>query len=210
MPTRAEIDDAAKEYLTHGAPHKADVYIIDLGEGAMVVKDFSGRSWWRRLIGRREIAREYRAYSYLGLMPCFPRFYGRIDADALAVERIEGVDLAFAPDAAEAREGYLEQLSEAMRRLTDLGFLHLDARSRKNVLVRSDGRVVFIDLAGAFWIAPGRLGHRLFRSFIALYYQANLIKWETLLTPGGDPRQRRTPRYYQGAIDLYRAWKRLS
>ena len=145
-----EVDAAAKEFLTHGAPHKADVYVVDLGEGAMVVKDFRGRSWWRRLIGRREIAREYRAYSYLGPMPCFPGFLGRIDADALAVEKIDGIDLALVSDAATAREVYLEQLSEAMRRFTDLGFLHLDARSRKNVLVRSDGQVVFIDLAGSF------------------------------------------------------------
>jgi hypothetical protein len=46
---------------------------------------------------------------------------------------------------------------------------------------------------------------------MALYYEANIIKWETMLAPGGDPRegQRKPPRYLHGSYDLRRAWKRL-
>lgn len=211
LPTRDELDAAEKEYLTRGAPFKADVTVVDLGHGPMVVKDFSARAWWRRLIGRLEVGRECRAYSYLDAMPCFPVFIGRLDADALAVEKIEGISLALVSDIASRREDYLAQLRAAMERLTALGFLHLDARAYRNVLVRPDGRIVFIDLAGAFWIPPGRIGHRLFRAFVALYYEANIIKWETLLEPAGDPRrgQPKPPRYFHGVIDLYRAWGRL-
>jgi hypothetical protein len=211
LPRREELDEAPRDYLTRGAPFKADVTVVDLGEGPMVVKDFLKRSWWRRLIGRIEVDRECRAYSYLGAMPWIPLFIGRIDADALAVEKIEGVALARTEDREEKRDDYLAQLRSAMERLSEFGFLHLDARSNKNVLLRPDGQVIFIDLAGAFWIRPGRPGHRLLRRFIALYYEANIIKWETLLTPGGDPRQgrRKPPRYLHGLFDLHRAWKRL-
>ncbi len=176
-----------------------------------MVKDFAKRSWWRRLIGRLEVDRECRAYTYLGPMPWFPAFIGRIDDDALAVEKVEGKTLRFADDIDVKREDYLGQLRNAMERLTELGFLHLDARAYRNVLRRPDGRVVFIDLAGAFWIPPGRLGHRFFRRFIALYYEANIIKWETMLAPGGDPRmgQAKPPRYVHGLVDLWSAWKRL-
>ena len=207
LPTRLELEQASKEYLTRGAPFKADVMVIDVGEGPMVVKDFAQRSWWRRLIGRLEVDREARAYTYLGPMPWFPAFVGRIDNDALAVEKVEGKT----EDIDEKREDYLGQLRTAMERLTQLGFLHLDARAYRNVLRRPDGRVVFIDLAGAFWIPPGRLGHRMLRRFIALYYEANIIKWETMLAPGGDPRigQAKPPRYVHGIVDLWRAWKRL-
>jgi len=211
LPRRQELATASQEYLTRGAPFKADVTVVDLGEGPMVVKDFAARAWWRRLIGSLEVDRECRAYSYLGEMPWFPVFIGRIDADALAVEKIEGVALARAEDRESRRDDYLAQLRAAMERLGELGFLHLDARSNKNVLRRPDGQVVFIDLAGSFWIRPGRFGHRLLRRFIALYYEANIIKWETLLTPGGDPRKgrRKPPRYLHGIYDLLRAWKRL-
>ena len=211
LPTRPELDQASKEYLTRGAPFKADVTVVDIGEGGMVVKDFAKRSWWRRLIGRLEVDSECRAYTYLGPMPWFPTFIGRIDDDALAVERVEGKTLRFADDIDVKREDYLGQLRNAMERLTELGFLHLDARAYRNVLRRPDGRVVFIDLAGAFWIPPGKLGHRFFRRFIALYYEANIIKWETMLAPGGDPRvgQAKPPRYVHGIVDLWSAWKRL-
>ena len=211
LPTRAELDQAAKEYLTRGAPFKADVTVVDVGNGPMVVKDFARRSRWRRLIGRLEVNRECRAYTYLGPMPWFPAYIGRIDDNALAVEKVEGITLRFAGDIDDKREDYLGQLRTAMERLTELGFLHLDARAYRNVLRRPDGRVVFIDLAGSFWIPPGRLGHRLLRRFIALYYEANIIKWETMLAPGGDPRkgQAKPPRYVHGLVDMWRAWKRL-
>jgi len=211
LPTRSELDAAPKNYLTAGAPFKADVIVVDLGNGPMVVKDFAARSWWRRLIGRREVDRESRAYTYLGPMPSFPAFIGRIDSDALAVEKVDGITLRLAEDIEEKREDYLRQIRSAMEHLTELGFLHLDARAYRNVLRRPDGRVVFIDLAGSFWIPPGRFGHRLLRRFIALYYEANIIKWETMLAPGGDPRkgQSKPPRYVHGLVDLWRAWKRL-
>lgn len=210
-PARSQLDAAAKAYLTRGTPFKADVMVVDVGEGPMVVKDFAPRSWWRRLIGRVEVWHECRAYAYLGEMPFFPAFLGCIDADALAIEKVEGVALARAADGASSRDDYLAQLRSAMERLGELGFLHLDARSNKNVLLGADGQVVFIDLAGSFWIRPGRLGHRLLRRFIEVYYEANLIKWETLLAPGGDPRksQSKPPRYVHGLVDLWRAWKRL-
>ncbi len=211
LPSREEFDSTQKKYLTRGAPFKADVTVVDLGNGPMVVKDFAARSWWRRLIGRLEVGHECRAFSYLGAMPCFPAFIGRIDADALAVEKIEGVSLAVGSDIATRHEEYLEMLRTAMERLSALGFLHLDARSYRNVLLRPDGRIQFIDLAGSMWIPPGRIGHRLFRAFTALYYEGNIIKWETLLHPAGDPRRGKAkpPRYFNGAIDLYRAWGRL-
>jgi hypothetical protein len=211
LPTRAELDASDKKFLTQGAPFKADVTLVDLGEGPMVVKDFAGRAWWRRLIGRFEVDRECGAYSYVGPMPWFPTFIGRIDRDALAVEKVEGITLRLADDIDEKREDYLGQLRTAMERLTEIGFLHLDARAYRNVLRRPDGRVVFIDLAGSFWIPPGKIGHRLLRRFIELYYEANIIKWETMLAPGGDPRKghAKPPRYVHGIVDLWRARKRL-
>ena len=211
LPSRAEYDAATKVHLTHGAPFKADVTVVDIGGGPMVVKDFAQRAWWRRLIGRLEVRRECRAYAYLGPMPWFPAFIGCIDAEALAVEKIDGVTLAFAPDRRVRRDDYLDQIRAALGRLTEVGFLHLDARNYRNLLLRPDGRVVFIDLAGSFWIPPGRPGHRLLRRFIGLYYEANIIKWETILHPDGDPRcgMKKPPRYLHGLYDLGKAWKRL-
>jgi hypothetical protein len=211
LPSRSELDAAQKEYLAHGAPYKADVTVVDVGDGPMVVKDFAPRAWWRRVIGRLEVSRECRAYAYLGPLPFFPEFYGCIDRDALAVEQIEGVALARSPDRAANRDDYLAQIRSALDRLAEAGFLHLDARNNKNLLLTPGGRVVFIDLAGSYWVRPGGFGYRLLRPVIDLYYEANVIKWETILQPGGDPRvgQKKPPRYVHGLHDLRTAWKRL-
>jgi len=210
-PTRTELDAAEKAYLAHGAPFKADVFVVEIEGRPMVAKDFAPRAWWRRLIGRLEVRRECRAYSYLGPMPFFPEFFGCIDRHALAVEKIDGIALARAPHRDLNRDGYLAQIRTAFERLAELGFLHLDARNNKNLLLSPDGRVVFIDLAGSLWIPPGKIGHRLLRRVSALYYEANIIKWETVLHPGGDPREgmKKPPRYLNGLHDLRRAWKRL-
>ena len=53
------------------------------------------RAWWRRVIGRLEVSRECRAYAYLGPLPFFPEFYGCIDRDALAVEKMLGVTVPY-------------------------------------------------------------------------------------------------------------------
>jgi len=210
-PTRSQLEAADRKYLTRGAPFKADVMIVSVDHDPMVVKDFAPRAWWRRLIGRLEVQRESRAYAYLGPMPFLPAFYGCIDGNALAVEKIEGGALARAPDRGKNRDDYLAQIRAALGRLAEVGFLHLDARNNKNVLLSPDGRVIFIDLAGSLWIPPGKPGHRVLRRLADLYYEANVIKWETLLNPDGDPRagQRKPPRYLNGLIDLRTAWKRL-
>lgn len=210
-PSRSGLDRSDKEYLTHGAPFKADVFVIDAEDGPMVVKDFAPRAWWRRLIGRLEVSRECRAYAYLGPLPFLPEFFGCVDRHALAVEKIDGIALASTPDRSSNREEYLDQIRTALNRLAEVGFLHLDARNNKNLLLRPDGRVIFIDLAGSLWIPPGKPGHRLVRRISALYYEANVIKWETLLHPDGDPRKgkKKPPRYLNGLYDLRTAWIRI-
>jgi len=210
-PSRAEYERAPRSSLTRGAPFKADVVAVELEGRSLVVKDFAPRAWWRRVIGRLEIDRECRAYRYLGPVPWLPRFVGRLDAEALAVERIEGVELARSPERGARREHFLTQIRAALEHLAERGFLHLDARNNKNLLVRPDGTVVLIDLAGSFWIPPRRPGHRTLKRLAALYHEATLIKWEALLRPEGDPRVGRPkpPRYVNGLIDLYRGWRRL-
>jgi len=210
-PSRAELEAGARTHLTRGAPFKADVVTVEVDGRALVVKDFAARAWWRRLIGRLEIGRECRAYRYLGPAAWLPRFVGRIDADALAVERIDGIELARAPDRGARRDSYLAQLRGALEQLAERGFLHLDARNNKNILTRADGSIVLIDLAGSFWIPQRRPGHRTLGRLAALYHEATLIKWEALLRPEGDPRvgQPKPPRYVNGLIDLYRGWRRL-
>ena len=70
------------------------------------------------------------------------RFFGRVDAHALAIEKIDGaVPLTMAPDRFDNRRAHFRNLRRVIDRFLDRGFAHLDMRARRNVLVRPDGTV---------------------------------------------------------------------
>ena len=52
------------------------------------------------------------------------------------------------------------------------------------MLVRPDGTLVLVDLAGAFCLRPGGWLQRLFGPALALSDESALLKWKALLAPG--------------------------
>jgi len=191
-PSRTDIEAAERTWIKDGAPFKADIFRVDLDRGRTVVKDFKRRSWPIRLLGRIQIAHECSAYRWLGATSGVPRFFGRIDPHALAVEYVEGVDLFKADDRFSARQAYVRSLRRVVGRFIALGFIHLDVRSRENVMACSDGEVVVIDMAGTAWVRPGTLLYRLIRPLLVRHYRTVLHKWRKLLSPGRRLRDERS------------------
>ncbi len=184
MPRREEIGPATVGVLKAGAPGKADLLVVDAGAGPMVVKDFSGKPWWARVLGRLQISRECRAYRWLGSIPGVPALVGRVDAHAIALEKVDGEQLAFAENRFRDGEAHVAGLRSLIDRLHAAGVFHQDLRGRENVLVRPDGEIVFLDLAGAICLRPRRLPYRMLRGILALSDEAAFLKWKALLTPG--------------------------
>lgn len=170
--------------LKAGTASKADVIVVDVGEGPLVVKDFAAKPVWARLLGRLQIARECRAYRRLAGMPGLPRFLGRVDGLALAVERVEGEQLAFAEGRFRDGEAHVARLRALVERLHAAGVYHQDLRGRENVLVRPDGEPILLDLAGAVCLRPGGWLHRRLGPALAVSDESALLKWKALLTPG--------------------------
>ena len=83
VPTRQQLRQAEINLVHKGPIHKADVYLVDLGEGPIAIKDYRLKPWWTRLIGVIQIAHECAAYKVLGHAPGIPRFIGKIDLLAL-------------------------------------------------------------------------------------------------------------------------------
>jgi hypothetical protein len=150
-----------------------------------VVKDFSGKGLWGRTIGRIQIAREARAYAWLGSLEGVPRFLGRIDPHALALGDVEGRQLAFARDLHSDGPAILSRLRALIDRMHERGLAHLDLRGRENVLVRPDGALVVVDLAGSVRLRPGGLAHRLLFRWLGRADEAAYLKWKLLLDPDG-------------------------
>jgi len=201
LPTRAEVASLRRGELWRKRPAKADLLLLEIGGSEVVVKDFAAKGWWTRLVGRLQVARECRAYRYLGPHPYLPRYFGRVDAHALAIERIHGVQLSLLERRFADRRRHLGSIRRMMESLLEQGFAHLDLRGRYNLMAADDGRLVAIDLAGAFWWPPHRPGGLLFQRVLRWYYWKTLRKWRKLLTPGRSARDERGP--------IRRAWDRV-
>ena len=184
VPRRSELAASIVGRIKTGARGKADLLLVDVGEGPIVVKDFAAKPWWSRALGRLQVARECRAYRRLGSIPGIARFLGRVDALALALERVVGEQLAFSELRLSDGEARVAELRAIVARMHDAGVYHQDLRGRENVLIRPDGTLVLVDLAGAFCFRPRGWLHRSLGPVLAVSDESALLKWKALLAPG--------------------------
>lgn len=183
-PRRDEIGPSTREVLVAGIGAKADVLVVAVDGGSVIVKDFARRGPWIRTLGRLQISRETRAYRWLEGVPGLPAFVGRIDPFALAIERIEGEQLAFAVHDPETAPRRIAELRAILDAIHARGVAHNDLRGRENVLLRRDGSLAVLDLAASIRLRPGGIAHRLFFRWLTLADEAAFLKWKGLIAPG--------------------------
>jgi len=182
-PTRSAVERGRSEYLLKGSWSKADVYVAAVAGGVLVVKDFAAKSPIVRWLGRIQISRECAAYAAVDGVGGVARWLGRIDAHALALERLEATPVrqirkSVRPD------DLLEQIRSTLDAIHERGVVHNDLRGQDNTLVRPDGRVVLIDFAGALCFRPGSFWHRLMFRRLSKVDEAAYLKWKEALRPG--------------------------
>ena len=170
--------------------------VVDLGDGPVVVKDFARKSWFGRLIGRILIARETKAYGWIDSQPGIPAFLGKIDAHALSIELVEGVELNHVPDKTVYGAMLLAQLSDLVHDLHARGVVHLDLRSRTNIVVTEDRRLHVIDFGSAQRFRPGGFAHRVVFSALSGIDEMALLKYKKMLGVALTPADEKLLRRY--------------
>jgi hypothetical protein len=183
-PRRDEIGPGIREILVSGVGAKADVLVVAVPGGSVIVKDFAGRGRWVRRLGRLQIRREVAAYRCLEGVPGIPAFVGRVDPWALAIEKIDGERLAFAVLGPDDGPKHVAELRTILDAIHARGVVHNDLRGRENVLLRRDGGLAVVDFAGALRLRPGGIAHRLFFRRLALADEAAFLKWKGMIAPG--------------------------
>ncbi|MBI3450917.1 MAG: hypothetical protein HY049_18630 [Acidobacteria bacterium] len=180
--TRGTLAAAVVGYLKRGAWNKADVLLVVLREGRFAVKDYHAKRFPVRLAGRLQLAREAAAYRALSGLRGVPGFGKRLDADAIAVEYVEGVRL---PKFHKHRP--LPHLAASLAGLLDAvharGVVHNDIRSRDNILVTPAGRLFLIDFSSALRFGGGAVSRRLLMPFFEGAETRALLKWKSALAP---------------------------
>ena len=125
------------EILRPGGAASAFVRVVETPAGLAVRKDFSRSSALVRFtVGALMARREARAYARLEGVAGVPRLLARPAADALLLERIEGVPCV-APVAAGVTQAFFDDLDALLVRLRSRGVLHGDVK--RNVLVTPAG-----------------------------------------------------------------------
>jgi len=166
------------QILEPGTGRDPVVSLARLDGQEIVIKDFASRSFWvRNLIGRWMIAREAKAYRVLAGHPSVPRFYGRVDALALALEYRPGRRMSRRTYGA-LPAGFLGELETAIREMHARGVAHLDLRHRSNVIADPDGHPVLIDFASAICLRPGSVAARVLLPVLAYFDLRALRKWQ--------------------------------
>lgn len=130
-----------------------DLYLLLPPFDGWVLKDFSKRPLWMRLLlHRRILAREERGLRALAGMAGVPRLAGRVDADALVMERLRADRMPHRWEAAPPLEVFA-RIRALVAEMHRRGWTHGDLR-RKNILVDAQERPFLIDFATAFHAGP--------------------------------------------------------
>lgn len=137
--------------------------LVEFEGGPIVLKDLSSRAWpVRELLGPWQLDREARAYRRLEGLEGVPRFLGRVDRQAIAIEYVAGRDLSH------LRPGdlpalFFDRLEGIVEAVHARGVAHGDLHGQ-DVLVGPGGEPYVIDFSTAILAAarPGRVRARLF------------------------------------------------
>ncbi len=162
LASRARFEEMNCTVIKQGSYSKPEVRCYELGREKVAVKDCSCmHPLLKRFIGRRYQRREVSAYERLKNLDGVPKFKGIIDADAFAVEFVEGATLARKLD----RERLLRALKNLEKVIAEIHarkVVHLDLKQKRNVIVRPDDTVAVVDFQSAFTIDRGPLAPLLF------------------------------------------------
>ena len=146
---RSDFECAIVRVVHRGRGYQSSVYVAELDGCCVAVKDFAQTSRaFRRWVAPFLVRRECAALRRLQGVPGVPRFYGRIDRLALAMEYIEGRPLDTFAQGQLPAEAFA-RAQEVIDAIHARGVSHGDLKRRSNLLLTPDGEIYLIDFATA-------------------------------------------------------------
>lgn len=169
--------DLAKLTLTslHQARNwsKADVSMLEWPEGSgqqLVIKDFARRPlWFRVVLARALLKREWRTLRALHDVPEVPTAYQRIDPDAFIMDYCQGKQI-HSVKPTEMPQGLVSNIEDLIKIIHARGVTHGDLHTSNILITHSKHQFALIDWATACYFGPQPRGWRkvLFHELSAL------------------------------------------
>lgn len=144
----------------------------------LLVKDVRySPSPYRFTVGRLLLGVEERMYRRLEGLPFVPRFFGRLDEDALVLERVDARPLNLvSPE--DLDPAFYDRLGECVDRMHERGVVHLDIRHRGNILVTRDGRPVLIDFANSLYLGGNPVSRKILVPLLGQIDHSGVLKYK--------------------------------
>jgi len=176
--------------LKQGGWANAVVFAISCGANQWVLKDFSSKGWLvRNTIGRCVTRREWRTINRLQGLGGVPTEPFRAGHFAMGYRFVSGDSLAHLRSTKVPLGGdFFIALETLVRRCHECGFVHLDLRNGKNILVTTENQPCLIDFQAGLWV--GWLPQRL-RNALASVDYSGVYKWWARFDPHGLDASRR-------------------
>jgi len=145
--------------LNRGGFANADVLALYRGgQPAVVVKDYSRRTWpVRWFVAPLLVSHELRVLERASGLDGVPRPGGRVDRLALAMEWIDGRPLERRALGAALPPQFFDALGQILESLAARGISYLDLRSSANVLATTAGTPALVDLGSALLLPLPRV-----------------------------------------------------
>ncbi len=156
---------------------KPSIWTLTAGDWPVVIKDVRQTTpLFRYTLGRMGLRREERIYRRLDGMPFVPRYLGRLDKDAIMLERVEARPIQeFSRTDIDAT--FFDDLGECVARLHDRGVVHMDLRHRSNLLVGEDHKPRIIDFEASLYVGQGFLARWLLVPLLAPVDRSAVTKY---------------------------------
>ncbi len=159
--TREQYESRAGSNIAKDGWSKPEVRPIEIGGVSALVKDYRRRPLlFRETWGRFMIARETVIYGEINGIPGIPRYLGRLDGLAFAMERIDGVESGKIPRKS-LSPIFFARLTKTVLAMHARGIFHGDLRQRRNILLGPGEQPFLIDFASGIRVprdtALGRL-----------------------------------------------------
>jgi predicted Ser/Thr protein kinase len=149
--------------IHEGRGFQSSVYLVECQGEQLAVKDFAlSPKWFRRFIAPVLVKREVRALRHLNGTRGIPRFAGRVDRLAFAMQFIEGTPISTFGRGELAPEVF-PRIAEVVAGMHARGVAHGDLKRRSNLILSSDGSVWIIDFAASV-VARGPISRRLMQA----------------------------------------------
>lgn len=174
--SRAELERGGVEQVRRGG-WKAGLWFATDGDRLLMVKDVrDSNPVFRWLLGRWLLWHEANMYGYASGCDFVPRFVGWIDNDAWAIERVQATNLGKCRPPMLSPALY-DRLEACVKRLHAVGVVHLDLRSRRNILVEPCGRPMLVDFGSALYIGRTWLSRHLLVPSLAWIDHSAIVKF---------------------------------